>query len=52
MDGEIGSLILHARGAQCTAPHKREDCVSSGTEDTWVATPVAAEATGHVADFN
>lgn len=33
MDGEIGSLILHAHGAQCTAPHKHEEYVSSGAEN-------------------
>lgn len=29
-DAEIGLLILYAHGAQCTAPHKHEEYVSSG----------------------
>lgn len=52
MDGEIGSLILHAPGAECIAPHKHEEYVSSGTENAQETTLAAVEACGHTADFN
>lgn len=52
MDGEIGSLILHAPGAECIATRKHEEYLSSGAEDTQETTVVAAEASGHAADLN
>ena len=52
MDGKIGSLIPHAHGAQCIAPHKHEEYVPSGTENAQETTLAAAEASGHAADFN
>lgn len=52
MDGETGSLILHAPGAECIAPHKHEEYVSSGTENAQETTLAAVEACGYTADFN
>lgn len=52
MDGKIGSLIPHARGAQCIAPHKHEEYVTSGAENAQETLGAAAEASGHAADFN
>lgn len=52
MDGEIGSLILHAHRAQRIAPHKHEEYVSSGAENARETTLSAVEASRHAADFN